>query len=117
MKNPADGWDGDYDISTAEYRDLVEIPGFRLRKSFEIGMLEEKKQGLKIGYKAIHRLPSEIDKNRLDIGILIYGKGKTEDGAAKNLANKLAERFTNPQSEYERQYLTSIMVPKKSLEK
>jgi hypothetical protein len=110
--NPADGWDGDYDISTARYSCITEIPGYKLRKPIEIAMFEETDRGLKVGYRANHTLPTDINDKDVDNGVKIHGKGKTEESACRSLERKLAKRFVNPKSEPERQYLSSIMVPK-----
>ncbi|MBW2966220.1 hypothetical protein KY342_03905 [Candidatus Woesearchaeota archaeon] len=101
-----------------QYRRIIEISGYRLRKGLETALYKVKE-----GYTAVHHLPSIYLPSRADksfIGKVVKGEGKTDDEACEDLIKKLIDKYeslriTDPknlssQSEIEKQYLESILV-------
>ncbi|MFA7707616.1 MAG: hypothetical protein WCX73_01585 [Candidatus Pacearchaeota archaeon] len=100
-------------LSTAQFRVLVEVPGYELRKGIEVALFKHEKE-----YTAVHYVPSFIGKAK---GTRLQGSGKTEESAAKSLAriigyraNSLEKLSTinklNAELKNELQYFNSIMV-------
>jgi len=89
-KSPVGELKEGFDISIAQYREITEVPGYKLRKPIEVALLEKKDRGGGVGYFAIHRLPSFLDRPE---GSEIKGEGSTEDEAAKDLSRQLVSIF------------------------
>lgn len=104
-------------ISNAEYRVLVEVPGYKLRKGIEVALFDETSSGGTYG--AVHFLPSDSGDAK---GTGIQARGKTPDEACSELARILSERATHlkrwrrqknlsGQCMLELKYFNSIMIP------
>jgi hypothetical protein len=101
----------EFDITGAQYGEILDIPGYTLRKPIEVAILEERDGEKRVGYTATHVLPTDIGDGKLLSGVHVTAKGKTEGDAAKALIQELIDRFESPKSEIENQYLRNIMVP------
>jgi len=107
--------EGDFDTFQAKYREICDVPGYRLRKPLEVALFEKKDRKGNINYIATHNLPSSTGDA---IGTGIEGRGKTEDEACRELAKTLVTRFEhlreqdNLPSELinERRYFDSIII-------
>ena len=50
--------DADISVVNGEYRELVELPGYGLRKGVEVTLFEERDGQSGVMYRAVHDLPS-----------------------------------------------------------
>jgi hypothetical protein len=94
-----------------------EIPGYRISKPIEIGIISRESDGSIKGYVAFHFLPAYLfnfEKNK------IVADGKTEDEAGTNLGLALGKKLEDlknrgytellsPAERLEKQYLETIL--------
>lgn len=80
-------YEGEHGSSRAEYRELTEVPGYRLRKGIEVALFR-----VGGGFVATHCVPSTIGNGR---GTELNGMGRTEDEAAKALGQRIAVVYEN----------------------
>ncbi|HLC57194.1 MAG TPA: hypothetical protein VJH95_01335 [Candidatus Nanoarchaeia archaeon] len=107
--------DGDYDTVVAQFREISEVPGYKLRKPIEVA-LDELFDGKH--YRAVHILPSLDSKS----GEPIEGIGRTEEEAGDSLVEILTgiysglQRFEAegkkllPELRLQKTYLDTLMV-------
>lgn len=114
--DPQDGWKGYYDISEGEYAEIVEIPGFKLRKPLEVELSNDCMGGERDQYLAYHTLPSLNGPE----GDMLGGREETKREAIKSLVDTVTGHYTNlegyafrdqlePEQKLQWQYLRSIM--------
>ncbi|HIH37756.1 hypothetical protein J4460_07490 [Candidatus Woesearchaeota archaeon] len=107
--------DADISVVNGEYRELVELPGYGLRKGVEVTLFEERDGQSGVMYRAVHDLPSCVGNA---VGMSVEGRGATEDEAGRNLGSKLAEIYKAyrsresvlpPDAEMQGRYLDTIL--------
>lgn len=83
--------DADIRLANAQYREILEIPGYRLRKGIEAGMLEilDVRTG-KSQFTASHLLPTT--QPDMPLGDRAFGVGATEGEAGRALSKELTRR-------------------------
>jgi hypothetical protein len=91
-RNIADVWEGDFDVSTAQYREVMEVPGgYTLRKGLEVALYEISDRGRPAGFKVVHHFPTI--KENVPRGTILEGRGMTEDGAVRNLTMQIIHYY------------------------
>jgi hypothetical protein len=96
--------DAGIQVSNAQARFILEIPGYELFKPIEVALFE--REGAEARFMAQHFLPLRNNNGK---GWALVGYGRTGDSATLEIVKQLDMYYRNSTDELERSYLRSIM--------
>ncbi len=116
----ADDIDTEDNISTlAEFREILQIPGYRLSKPLEIQVIGQRERGV-CQYIATHYLPSERYENGAPKGTALIGRGETPEEAGDqlcktivffwNLLKDAPKEILSPNRQLQQDYLRTLFL-------